>query len=223
MPMVNAAGPGSEWQCSPRLELSSVWTFLARKYDSDGDEVVTAAEYDRGETRFINYDRTGDGQLTAADFPPDTYFNGFSHYLVRQADADEDETITRAEWDAFAARLDADGSGVITPDEAKRAMGEWADDWPLFLLSFDQDQDGDFDAFDLDVTFRDQDYDGDGALTGKETAGWAATAERPDTPPPAVGEAAPAIDLMFADGSGAFRLADAIREQPVALVFGSYT
>ncbi|MCR9248167.1 MAG: hypothetical protein NXI31_24315 [bacterium] len=214
---------GGAWSCTARVELSSLWRFLHQKYDEDGDGRVTTAEYDRGETRFSNYDRNSDGILTAADFPADTYFNGFNHFLMRFADGNEDGDVTRAEWDELGNRLDADGDGQVTQTETQNVLGDWAEDWPLFLLSFDQDHDADFDRRDLDLAFRDQDFDGNGTLTGKETRGWSPTAE-PDAPALAVGQAAPDFELPFVDDIHAtLRLTDARSDRPVALVFGSYT
>ena len=51
-------------------------------------------------------------------------------------------------------------------------VGSWAKDWPLFLLSFDQDSDGDFDRVDLEITFTDQDFDGNGVLVGRAGMTW---------------------------------------------------
>ncbi|MEM9383079.1 MAG: hypothetical protein AAGB93_24230, partial [Planctomycetota bacterium] len=212
------------WNCSARVELSSLWASVRRNHDADGDGRVTTAEYTRGQIRFANYDRNGDGTLDASDFPTDTHFNGFSHMILEDADADGDEAVTTEEWWDFCATMDGDGNGTVSQAEAAEVLGPWSADWPLFLLSFDQDGDGDFDAHDLEVTFADQDYDGDGVLEGKEMSGWVRTVERPEDDPPAVGDAAPDFELTGAGDPGrVFRLSDAVRERPVALVFGSYT
>ncbi|MEM1452486.1 MAG: hypothetical protein AAF957_08400 [Planctomycetota bacterium] len=197
---------------------------MRRNHDTDGDGTVTAAEYARGEVRFANYDRNSDGALDASDFPTDTHFNGFSYMILENADADGDEAVTLEEWWDFCGSMDGDGDGSVTQEEVAAVMGSWTDDWRLFLLSFDQDGDGDFDEVDLEVTFEDQDYDGDGVLEGKEMSGWVRTAERPENDPPAVGDAAPDFELGHAGEPGrTFQLSDAVRERPVALVFGSYT
>jgi len=215
--------PEEPWNCTPRLHLSSVWSFLSKKYDRDADGVVTAAEYGRGERQFDNYDRNRNGTLEADDFPEDTFFNGFNHMVVMKADADEDQRITRDEWRSFGQRLDPDADGVMVAGEVAPVLGPWAADWRLFLLSFDQDGDGTFTRADLEITFRDQDFDADGVLSGVETKGW--------TPPdrgrgnaPAPGSDAPDFTLAFAhDPSASFHLAEQVRGKPVALVFGSYT
>lgn len=221
---VDFAGPQSSWQCSSRVELSSLWAELRDRHDANRDGRVTQEEYTRGAARFQNYDRNGDGLLNAWDFPSDTYFNGFNHMIVGQADANEDEQVTWDEWQAFSRSMDVNGDGKVERPEVQAVMGGWTNDWPLFLLSFDQDSDGDFDQTDLEFTFKDQDFNGDGILVGKELGGWQATTERPEGEPPAVGEIAPDFELSFArNPDQSFRLIDSRRTRPVALVFGSYT
>jgi len=221
---VDFAGPTSTWQCSSRVELSTLWAELRDRHDANRDGRVTQEEYTRGEARFQNYDRNGDGVLNAWDFPSDTYFNGFNHMIVGQADANEDEQVSWDEWQAFSRSMDVNGDGKVERTEVQEVMGGWTNDWPLFLLSFDQDSDGDFDQTDLEYTFRDQDYNGDGTLVGNELGGWQATTERPEGEPPAVGEIAPDFQLNYAsDPKRSFQLIAAHRTKPVALVFGSYT
>lgn len=214
---------GLAWTCSPRLELSQVWAFLADKYDGDRDGRVTKAEYPRGAVRFDNYDRDQNGVLEAKDFPEDTFFNGFTHMILQRADADADEQVTRTEWASFSKSLDADQDGDMSKAEVAAVLGRWADDWRLFLLSFDQDGDGMFLQNDLEVAFRDQDFDGDGTLSGKEMAGWQPTAEV-DGRGPAPGTTAPDFELPVAGAPNqTVRLSEAVKTQPVALIFGSYT
>lgn len=215
--------PAETWTCSPRLELSQVWSFLSDKYDVNRDGRVTKTEYTRGEVRFNNYDRDQNGVLEAEDFPEDTFFNGFTHMILQQADADENKTVTHAEWASFSKSLDADGNGDMTQAEVAAVLGRWADDWRLFLLSFDQDGNGRFMSDDLQVAFRDQDFDGNGTLNGREMAGWQPTAEDSGRSPDP-GTDAPDFELPLA-GTPAqtVRLSDAARSRPVALIFGSYT
>ena len=223
-----ADAPEPTWTCSPRVELSSLWKHLSDRYDADQDGQILAAEYGRGEVRFANYDRNEDGVLEASDFPEDTHFNGFSHMLLRSADADEDQQITPEEWRTYCSDFDVDGDGRIAREEVEATMGSWTDDWRLFLLSFDQDSDGDFDDQDLKVAFKDQDYNGDGVLAGKELSGWQRTVERPEKEAPSAGEPAPEFTLGFAGEpnrtfSLAAQRAGSGSGRPTALLFGSYT
>ncbi len=211
------------WTCSSRLELSQVWSFLEGKYDRNHDARITTVEYTRGATRFKNFDRDDNGVLEAADFPEDTFFNGFTHLILRQADRNHDNQVTGNEWAMFGKRLDDNGDGQMTADEVANVLGSWASDWRLFLLSFDQDGDGKFSPRDLDLAFRDQDFDGNGSLSGKEMSGWQPVAEdRGDAPAP--GTQAPDFELPLAGNAPqTWRLHGAIKTQPVALIFGSYT
>jgi len=104
-----AVASADSWQCSSRVELSSLWSEVRKRHDQNGDGQVTASEYTRGETRFSNYDRNGDGLLDASDFPEDTHFNGFNHMILRFADGDENDEVTLAEWQEFQASLDGNG------------------------------------------------------------------------------------------------------------------
>ena len=220
--------PIEPWSCSPRVDLSSIWEHLSDRYDADQDGRILMAEYGRGDVRFANYDRNEDGILEAEDFPLDSHFNGFSHMLLRRADADEDERVTPEEWRSFTSDFDVNEDGRVTRPEVEETMGAWTNDWRIFLLSFDQDSDGDFDDIDLELAFRDQDYNGDGALTGKELSGWKPTMADNEQEPPAVGDLAPDFSLGYAGAPGrTFALSANGRAdgnaRPTALIFGSYT
>ena len=211
------------WNCTPRLHLSKVWSFLSAKYDRNQDGQVTTAEYGRGETRFQNFDRDDDGTLSAKDFPEDTFFNGFTHMIVAEADGDKDGQVSHGEWQKFANSFDLDGDALITQDEVINVLGWWGRDWRLFLLSFDLNADGLFSAPDLKLAFQDQDFDGNGVLAGKEMSGWQPTlGEKGAAPEP--GTEAPDFELPYAGNSSkTFHLHDEVKTQPVALIFGSYT
>lgn len=222
-PTTNVEGDGPAWNCQARVELSTLWDALRARYDGDGDGRIERADYPRGEVRFANFDRTEDGVLTSEDFPTDAHFNGFSHYMVGNADGNEDGAVTREEWWEFCEPWDANGDDVIVRAELEESLGPWVDDWDLFLLSFDQDADGDFDRRDVHLTFVDQDYNGDGVLRGAELSGWQSPIPRGGEGV-APGEPAPAIELGYAgDPDRIFSLDKAVKERPVALLFGSYT
>lgn len=52
---------------------------------------------------------------------------------------------------------------------------------------------------------------------------WEETRALMERPAPAVGDVAPDFELPAEDGSGRVRLSDLWSEQPVVLIFGSYT
>ena len=222
--VVDVAGSGPAWNCKARVELSSLWEALRARYDADGDGRIPREDYPRGDVRFANFDRTEDGVLSAADFPTDRHFNGFSHFMLGQADADSDGSVTKDEWWLFCSEWDSNGDDVVVSEEVEEFLGPWVEDWTLFLLSFDQDADGDFDRYDMHLTFADQDYDGDGKLAGKELSGWQSPVAREEGDAPEVGSEAPGFTLGHAgEPERSFSLESALAEQPVALLFGSYT
>ena len=54
---------------APKVEtFASSWDFYRRRYDADGDERVTRAEYTRSEAAFGRLDADGDDMLTEGDF-----------------------------------------------------------------------------------------------------------------------------------------------------------
>lgn len=91
------------------------FTFVAHRADADQDGDVTAAELDAW---FAERDTNDDGRLDASDFErrgeggPRPHF-GFAEAL----DADGDGTVTRSDFEALAARFDADADGVVEADE----------------------------------------------------------------------------------------------------------
>jgi Ca2+-binding EF-hand superfamily protein len=110
--------------------------FTARRADDNGDDQVTAAEWDAW---FAERDANGDGVLSADDRPergerarsrdgaregrrghrghhgPHGGFHG--EKLAEARDADGDGDVTRADFAALSARFDANGDGMLTEDE----------------------------------------------------------------------------------------------------------
>ena len=113
--------------------------FTARRADENGDDQVTAAEWDAW---FAERDANGDGVLTADDRPEwgerrgtrEGRRGGFGHHghhgahvgrLAEALDADGDGDVTRADFAALAARFDANGDGVLTEDELPALGHDW--------------------------------------------------------------------------------------------------
>ncbi|MFQ5506441.1 MAG: EF-hand domain-containing protein [Planctomycetota bacterium] len=208
-----------------RVKLSRIWQHLLKLHDKDGDGKISSEEYGRGEVRFKNYDRDGNGVLNAADFPEGAYWNGFGPSFARSADRDRDNRVTRAEWTALIGRIDPDKDGVITMQELSRiAPPRFTARPALVRLSFDQDLDGVLEVQDLESLFRDLDHDGDGTLQGKELERRKRTSPRGKRRAPEVGESAPDFELPIAKDPGRrSRLSEFFGQAPVALIFGSYT
>ncbi len=217
-------GPPAEWECGSRVELARVFEELVVRHDADGDGAITSEEYTRGEVRFANYDRNGDGVLTAVDFPADEHWNGFAPRMLAGMDANGDKVVETAELDVFIERVDADRNGMIEAAELGGFLPPRIAGKPkLIRLSFDQDLDGVLEEADLRQMFADCDRDGDGQLAGPELAGRQRTFARAPRPP-AVGEEAPDFTLTYVDEpENEVRLSSFRGDRPVALVFGSYT
>jgi hypothetical protein len=109
--------------------------FTARRADENGDDQVTAGEWDAW---FAERDTDGDGVLSEDDRPErgeraqaregarEHRRGRFGHHghhgahagrLADALDADGDGDVTRADLATLAARFDANGDGVLTGDE----------------------------------------------------------------------------------------------------------
>ncbi len=176
------------------------WKWLARRYDTNHDGIITRAEF-RGPAEFFRrLDRDGDGRITAADFD----FSGNSLAsrqarlaadLFRRADTNSDGRISPQEWQALFGAL-ARGKTEMTPEDLRRWL------FPPPLPSGPPP-----DAPSLSLLLH-------GLLTG-EIGSWLEG--------PAVGEMAPAFRLPRQDGQGMIDLHEYRGGMPVVLVFGSFT
>lgn len=93
--------------------------------DSDGDGVVTREEFlrHRGEA-FGTFDKDNSGDLSRDEFKAaldETPMRSFGAVAFRRTNADGDDGINRAEWDAMPARafdrLDANGDDKVDSEE----------------------------------------------------------------------------------------------------------
>lgn len=175
------------------------WKWLAARHDADGDGRVTAAEFRGSRAWFERLDRDRDGVVTADDFD----WTDASRYvrltqLLRgwnqRLDADDDDRISRAEWDAFFTKA-AGGKASLTADHLEDAILKAAGPprrrvrvSPLVLLK--------------------------DMLTGDNGSVFEG---------PALGGKAPGFRLELADGKGQVELAEFAKDKPVVLVFGSFT
>jgi len=121
--------------------VTSVWDYLASRYDADRNGAVTTAEYTRNEAQFGRWDRNQDGVLEAADFEresrggegrgggQDMKTGRARRTLARYFQEDDDANIlTLAEAaDAFDLYDGSDGTaddGRLTEGEFTCAMEE---------------------------------------------------------------------------------------------------
>ena len=225
----------------------AVWPYLKDKYDRDGDGVVKAAEYDRGEESFKRLDRDGDGAIGEADFRQaggmDQFVAQMTMLRYFQADDARDD-LKRGEVGAAFARHDGNGDGVMDEGEFTCAVdaidAEGGDDagparrrppgmnpYGSLLAMADGDGSRTLSLDELHGLFDARD-DGDGVWTmRRRPPEGAAKPEAAPEPPPmtgvAEGERAPDFTLRSPDGARAATLSSFRGRRPVALIFGSYT
>lgn len=65
-PLADDDDPPKPAEVDPE-EAKSIWDYLSKRYDADGDGKITLEEYGRGEEYFARLDANGDGSVTSAD------------------------------------------------------------------------------------------------------------------------------------------------------------
>jgi len=153
--------------------------------DANKDGRIERAEWKGPPDAFARLDGDKDGVLTKAEIDEIAdrmrrrggWKSGPAEALFRRMDKDGDKRITKEEWQLqaeFFARFDANGDGVITPDEVlpsdPRQPGPEGEGSAGFLGRFDKNRDGKVDAaeFGNERRFKAMDRDGDGVLTKEE-------------------------------------------------------
>ncbi len=178
------------------------WTWLAKRFDADGNGKVTGEELGAKET-FSRLDRDKDGTLTAADFDWSP-----SSPLARQAmparnwfgriDANSNGRISREEWEAVYARA-AKEKGYLTQDDLRELFPTEPPQRP-------------------GAGKRDDGPSRWTLLVGLLSGEIGSMREGP-----ALGEPAPDFTLKTHDGKQTVTLAQHRGKRPVVLVFGSFT
>ncbi|MHC5211291.1 MAG: EF-hand domain-containing protein [Planctomycetota bacterium] len=123
--------PAPETETDARAE-PDAWTYLARRYDADGNGRITRDEYTRGDTTFARLDHDGDGAITATDWEGrepspeeqarrDALAARAVALLTLQADQERD-VLTRGELEASVTAGDADGDGVLQREELEARL-----------------------------------------------------------------------------------------------------
>jgi Ca2+-binding EF-hand superfamily protein len=208
---------------------AEAWSFLAQRYDADGDGRIARAEYSRGDDLFARLDRDGDGAITPADaatpvaLPPDF---GIPLIAVRLAVGREATAAPVPALVDALAKLDRDGNGRVSAEEFHAVLGNGGpvgvDGFATLRAGIDADGDELLSRPELERWFteRDQDHDGQIALREPERGG----------PPlatgwfePAVRTPAPDFTAQRLDGDTPVTLRALQRGRPIALIFGSFT
>jgi len=208
---------------------AEAWSFLAERYDADGDGRIVRAEYPRGGDLFVRLDRDHDGAITRADpaapvaLPPDL---GIPLIAVRLAAGREAMAAPIAALVDAVARLDRDGNGRVSEQEFRVLPGGGAppgvDGFATLRDGVDADGDELLSRPELERWFTERDQDGDGQVAMREperggprlATGWFEPAAR---------AAAPDFTAQRLDGDTPVTLRALQRGRPIALIFGSFT
>lgn len=220
-----------------------VWTYLARKYDADGDGRIDAAEYGRDGTSFARLDTDADGDIDADDFETsvDPIALLTSQMMVAQylQDDDDPKVLQQEELDAAFGAYDENFDALLTRAEFEAKSGErlalgmapspdvaamWADADLFAVLGAGMDRNGDG-VLDYEevAAFHARFFPtGDvGAISGILRDAAPGGAGGPTLA--AHGAMAPDFTLESLAGGTPVTLSSFRDDRPVALVFGSYT
>ncbi|MCG8456759.1 MAG: EF-hand domain-containing protein [Holophagales bacterium] len=105
------------------------YEMLTRRVDQDDDGVLETSDL---EAAYNQLDTDGDGALASSELPHFRHraghragFRGGPRHggmMLRKADSDQNEELSREEWEAFLAELDADSDGEISAAELATAF-----------------------------------------------------------------------------------------------------
>ena len=246
----SGSSPVTLGQVSAPMELDdsvdSSWTYLANKYDVDGDGRITEQEYQREGGHYDRLDRNDDGVVTAADFERGP---GRREGMMRGMRAqrlvavyfqiDEPGSLALAELEQAVAAYDDNGDGLIGETEfaahaedrkvevpggnsrmMKMAMHD-VEPWSALVVAIDTDKDGQIASAEFVAFFTLRD-DGDLVWSLDRSRRRGGARSRPMSGPPA-GEPAPDFALRSPEGGPTVTLSSFRKNVPVALIFGSYT
>jgi Ca2+-binding EF-hand superfamily protein len=230
-----------------------LWKFLSGKYDQNGDGKITVKEYGRGADKFKAYDSDGDGSITQKDSgggasnqrrgggggmrgaggggrgaPTSTVDNDIAVMIAKNADDNEDGSVSKLEWSKALTTLDHNQDKVASASElndimcaalgrnklSDRAVGRRS-------RHLDTNKDGKVQLAELDSMFSKLDKNSDKAISKTELNSKSKT--RPAAKAK-LGQTAPDFELPFVnDSTKTVRLSSFAGKKPVALIFGSYT
>jgi hypothetical protein len=107
----------------PRHLPSPAIAGLIESADADKDGAVTRAELEAVDV-FAKLDTNKDGKIDDSDVDHVFFFHAAPHggFLLRLAVEEKDGTLSRADWDAWIAKNDSDGNGLLEQEELRSLM-----------------------------------------------------------------------------------------------------
>lgn len=194
-------GPNDGWFRRAVAQVRFTWDATRGKYDRDSDGSISRAEFPGSDNDFARLDRTGDRQLTKADFDFTVSYQAPnpSLMLFNRLDKNSDGRVTREEFVAFFDQLGGGDS----------------------FLSVD----------DLQDKFKPPAQPSGGVVVGgagqptKETLVRALFRQELGSmqPGPSIGDAFRDFTLKTVDGREEITLSKLVGEKPVVLIFGNFT
>ena len=248
---------------SGRCNPAQLWAVLAERHDKDKDGRITATEYGRGEDKFRNWDSDGDGVLTEADFKNLGRRQGsrnrgrnrggrrggrrggdrggntnliLARLVARPADINKDGQVTADEWNKFCGKLDCNQDGILCRAEFPDAEDLSDRRFGMLRRALDTNLDGSVQHREIAAVFQRLDRDKSQVLSGAEMVGnpngggrggRRSGGNEPGVPRP--GQPAPDFELPLLDqpkgakNQATVKLSSFAGKKPVALIFGSYT
>lgn len=162
---------------------SPEWDRFSARHDENLDGQISAEEFGRTDHRFGLLDGNDDGVVTPDELEaahdrfggPPPPGRGLAH----MADSDGDRQITKQEWDSAVAEVDANGDGIVGPEEMVAAAERnhpgmkpgFAPPPDSMIDRLDSNDDGFLDAGDFDALFSGLDADSDGTISSEEMRG----------------------------------------------------
>lgn len=191
-------GPTDGWFRLATPQSAYDWDQMLATYDRDGDGWLARAEFPGAQRWFQRLDRNGDGVLSDEDHRWNLESaSGPVARLLRQADADDNGLITRAELEQFSQALLGTEQNAWSIDELRQVLAP-----PPRVIATDSQMERPT-ASQLMLGLERQEI-------GSHLPG------------PNVGEIAPDFTLKTLDGS-TVTLATWCQEKPVVLIFGNFT
>ncbi len=198
-------GPGDGW-FKKGSQSRYGWQWLAARFDPEGTGRITRDRFRGPAELFARLDRDGDGVLTPADLDwspaaMKARENPAASYLFYLLDADSNGRVTKAEWDAFFAKLSR-GKGYVSVEDLRMALRPPAPPRPAAGSPPPKQMGPSRDVL----------------LAGLLSGELGSICEGPR-----VGTRAPDFDLATQDGKRRVRLSDYRGHKPVVLIFGNFT